>query len=101
MPHDAELVAAIARSKSADTGERLTAIPELGSWLADPRAFQRLGEMLDDVNVTVEVDADYIAYLLHALDASGTLPILTLADSIAPSRFTPEARSGLAALRQL
>ncbi|MFC6011324.1 hypothetical protein [Nocardia lasii] len=109
--HISRLDDALTRSRSEDGSTRVNAIPDLGLMISEPEARARLVEMLDDDIVTMEVDAaealvrhggdaglaavldvlgrrrddpdaDYIAYRLCELDASGEQPIMDIAESI-------------------
>ncbi|WP_433683297.1 hypothetical protein [Nocardia sp. CA-119907] len=100
----------LARSRSSDGLTRVNAIPELGDFVDDVRARDRLTELLDDEVVTMEVDAaevlarkggaagivavlevlgrrcddpdaDYIAYRLNELDAGGEVPVVEIVES--------------------
>ncbi|MEV6070625.1 hypothetical protein AB0L82_29115 [Nocardia sp. NPDC052001] len=125
-----DLTAALVRSESDDTRTRLDAVAELGAFIEQPEARARLGEMMDDANVTVEVDAaevlvrhggrdglhavldrlgsrredpdaDYIAYMLQNLDFGGEFPVIEIANSIAPEDLSPMAVIGLRNLKRL
>ncbi|MEV6279245.1 hypothetical protein [Nocardia sp. NPDC051832] len=109
-PVDYRLGDILARSQSRDGMTRVNAIPELGEFIDDSRAFNRLTEMLDDDIVTMEVDAaevlarrggvngilavlevlgrrrddpdaDYMAYKLNELDAGGELAVVAQVES--------------------
>ncbi|MBH0777019.1 hypothetical protein [Nocardia bovistercoris] len=111
LPVDnSRLEAVLARSRSGDGLTRVNAIPELGDFMDDVRARDRLTELLDDEIVTMEVDAaevlarkggatgilavlevlgrrrddpdaDYMAYRLNELDAGGEVPVVEIVES--------------------
>ncbi|MFE1595343.1 hypothetical protein [Nocardia sp. NPDC058705] len=109
--HNSRLNDALTRSRSEHSSTRVGAIPDLGLLIAEPEARARLVEMLDDDIVTMEIDAadvlvryggdsglarvldvlgrrrddpdaDYIAYRLYELDASGEKPVIDIAESM-------------------
>ena len=98
------------RSRSADALVRDDAIYRLADFISDERAITRLYEMLDDESVTMRIDAaevlakhggadglllvmeklgerssdpdaDYIAYKLYELDASGEIEVVDTIES--------------------
>ncbi|MET7770009.1 hypothetical protein [Nocardia sp. NPDC005366] len=100
----------LVRSRSSDGLTRVNAIPELGDFMHDVKARDRLTELLDDEIVTMEVDAaevlarkggatgilavlevlgrrrddpdaDYMAYRLNELDAGGEVPVVEIVES--------------------
>ncbi|WP_454200057.1 hypothetical protein [Nocardia sp. Marseille-Q1738] len=129
MTNSARLEEVLARSRSSDGMTRVNAIPELGEFIDDVRARNRLKEMLDDEVVTMEVDAaevltrkggvdgilavleelgrrrddpdaDYMAYKLYELDASGELPVIDIVES-SVNQLSPNASVGLRNLKAL
>ncbi|MFF2556977.1 hypothetical protein ACFVUS_38655 [Nocardia sp. NPDC058058] len=125
-----DLNTALMRSRSDDTRTRLDAVAELGAFIGHSEAWERLDEMMDDANVTVEVDAaevlvrhggkaglhavldrlgtrredadvDYIAYMLQNLDFGGEFPVIEIANSIDVADLSPMAKLGLRDLRRL
>ncbi|MFD3508510.1 hypothetical protein [Nocardia sp. NPDC058666] len=96
---------ALSRSRSSDAATRIYSIPDLAKLVDDDRVWVRLGELLDDEIVTTEIDAarvlsasreldgilvvleelgrraddpdaDYMAYVLYELEASGEGPFM-------------------------
>ncbi|GAA5082237.1 hypothetical protein [Nocardia iowensis] len=126
-----ELSKILANSRSSDNATRVSAIPELGRYIDQRSARDRLEQiMVEDEIVTMRVDAaeqlaryggesgllavlnelgrrskdsdiDYTAYMLSELDNFGEFPVLSKAMSIDKTLMSPDAEIGLQNLREL
>ncbi|WP_139347787.1 hypothetical protein [Nocardia donostiensis] len=127
MPSD--LKSAFDKSRDPDVGERIAAVRMLADHITEPVARQRLGEMLDDDNIAVFVEAaevlvtwrgeqgliavlselgrragdadlDYIVYKLQELQGSGEAPVLRRARALNLGELPSEVAAGVEYLEE-
>ncbi|GAA5068410.1 HEAT repeat domain-containing protein [Nocardia callitridis] len=121
---ESDLLHALTSSRDENTGVRLSAVVVLSQNIEDLRAKDRLVEMLDDDNVTVEVDAaealarfggvdgvlavlenlggrgddsdaDYLAYKLYELNARHVISVSDIADTVDVALLSENQQLGL------